>query len=68
MKWACFNEHIPLHKGSSRLHHLEHTCDNEALTTSWSVGIGEYNLLLSEIFTAPKKADQVSLSVDAPGE
>lgn len=39
------------------VYHLEHTGDNEPLTTSQSVCIGEYNLLLSEIFTAPKKAD-----------
>lgn len=44
-------------KGIAPLYHLEHRGDNEALTTSMSVGISEYNLLLSEIFTAPKKAD-----------
>lgn len=44
-------------KGIALVYHLVHTGDNKPLTTPWSVGIGEYNLLLSEIFTAPKKAD-----------
>lgn len=44
-------------KGIAPVYHLEQTGDIEPLTTSFSVDIGEYNLLLSEIFTALKKAD-----------